>query len=208
MQFSQQQCFQLNTCPLHITLHAGGCLIHYLEQLQNNGMEHLISPSHWFNNNLPFSVPLSVPIPLLHCLPLSLFYPLPILSCLPTPLPIHSSLPIPVLFSTTLRFLLVLAVVIVLACATTSPSTARCTAIWPVLFIIILVTYFIPIQWSNLQEVAWLVLLSPWRFNLALRLSLLYDEKCSLASLICPELFLCWLERSTRSLQAWRLSHL
>jgi hypothetical protein len=47
-----------------------------------------------------------------------------------------------------------------------APSTARRSEIHPVLIIIILVDYLIPIQWYNSQEVAWLVLPAAWWLNL------------------------------------------
>jgi hypothetical protein len=76
------------------------------------------------------------------------------------------SLPFPGPVLTALRVLLTLAVVIVIAIARTAPSTARCTGICPVVIIIILVNYLISIQWSNVQEIAWFVLLTAWRFKL------------------------------------------
>jgi len=79
---------------------------------------------------------------------------------LPLPLPF----PGPVL--TALRVLLTLAIVIVIAIARTAPSTAQPSGIGPVLIIIIFVDYLIPIQWSNGQEVAWLVLPAAWWLNL------------------------------------------
>jgi len=109
-----------------------------------------------FNNTFRFTVSLPLPLP----------FPLPILSRLPFPLPIVCSLPIPGPFLTALRVLLTLAVVIVIAIARTAPSTTRRTGICPVVIIIILVDYFIPIQWSNCQEVAWFVLPTAWRLNL------------------------------------------
>ena len=47
-----------------------------------------------------------------------------------------------------------------------APSTARRSGIRPVLIIIMLVDYVIPIQCSNGQAVAWLVLLAAWQINL------------------------------------------
>jgi len=98
------------------------------------------------NNTFPFTVSLPLPLP----------FPLPVLSRLPFPGP----------FLTALRVLLTLAVVLVIAIASTAPSTARRTGIRPVVIIIILVDYLILIQWSNGQEVAWFVLPTAWRFNL------------------------------------------
>jgi hypothetical protein len=47
-----------------------------------------------------------------------------------------------------------------------APSTAQRSRILPVVTIIILVDYLIPIQWFNGQEVAWLVLPAAWWPNL------------------------------------------
>jgi hypothetical protein len=65
-----------------------------------------------------------------------------------------------------LRVLLTLAVVIVIAIASTAPSIARRTGICPVLIILILVDNLIPIQGSNSQELTWFVLPTAWGFNL------------------------------------------
>jgi len=62
---------------------------------------------------------------------------------------------------------LTLAVVIAIAITRTAPSTAQHSGIRPVLIIIILVNYLIPIPWSNGQEVAWPVLPVPWWLNLS-----------------------------------------
>jgi hypothetical protein len=48
----------------------------------------------------------------------------------------------------------------------TAHSTAWHSGICPVVIIIILIDYLIPIQWSNGQGVAWLVLPAAWRLNL------------------------------------------
>jgi len=85
---------------------------------------------------------------------------------LPLPLPVPCSLPFPGPCLTALRVLSTLAIVIVIAIARTAPSTAQCSGIRPVLIIIILIDYLIPIQWSNGQEVTWLVLLATWWLNL------------------------------------------
>jgi len=53
-----------------------------------------------------------------------------------------------------------------MAIARTAPSTAWPSGIHPGLIIIILVNYLIPIQWSNSQEVAWLVLPAALWLNL------------------------------------------
>jgi uncharacterized membrane protein len=58
------------------------------------------------------------------------------------------------------------AVIIVIAIAMKTPSPARCSGIRPVVIIIILIDYLIPIQWSNSQSVAWFVLLAAGRLNL------------------------------------------
>jgi hypothetical protein len=65
-----------------------------------------------------------------------------------------------------LRVLLTLAVTIIIAIARMAPSNARSTGIRPVVIIIIVVDYLIPIQWSNGQEVSWFVLPAAWRLNL------------------------------------------
>jgi hypothetical protein len=101
-----------------------------------------------FNNTFPFTV----------SLPLSLPFPLP--------LPVLGSLPFPGPFLTSLRVLLTLAIVIVIAISRMAPSTARRTVIRPVLIVIILIDYLIPIQWPNGQEVSWLVLPAAWWLNL------------------------------------------
>jgi hypothetical protein len=101
-------------------------------------MRDIISPWGLFNNTFPFTVSLPLPVPFA--------------------LPILCSLPVPGPFLTPLCVLLTLAIVIVIAIARTPPSTARCSGIHPVLIIIILIDYDIPIQWSNGQEVAWIVL--------------------------------------------------
>ena len=119
-------------------------------------MRDIISSRGVLNNTLPFTVSLPLPLPL----------PLPVLSRLPVPLPIVYSLPFPGPFLTALCVLLTLAVVILIAISRTAPSTARRTRICPVVTIIILVNYLIPIQWSNGQEVTWIVLPTAWRLNL------------------------------------------
>jgi hypothetical protein len=65
-----------------------------------------------------------------------------------------------------LHVVLTRTVVIVIAIAWTVPSTARRTWIHPVVIIIILIDYLIPILWSNGQEVAWFVLPTAWPLNL------------------------------------------
>jgi hypothetical protein len=65
-----------------------------------------------------------------------------------------------------LLVLLTLAVVIFIGSAGTAPSTARRSGIHPVVIIILLVNYLIPIQLSNGQEVACLVLPAAWPLNL------------------------------------------
>jgi len=121
--------------------------MHFLLQLQSNGTRDIISPWRLFNNTFPFTI--SLPLPL------------------PFSLPVLCSLPFPGLFLTTLRVLLTLPIVIVIAIARTAPSTARRSGVRPVVIIIILVDYLIPIQWSNDQEVAWLVLPAAWWLNLS-----------------------------------------
>jgi hypothetical protein len=112
----------------------------------------MISSWGLFNNSFPF--PDSLPLLSLCCLPL------------PFPLPILCTLPFPSSFLTALCVLLTLAVVIVIAITRTAPSTARPSGIRSVLIIIILINYLIPIQWSNSQEIAWLVLLAASSLNL------------------------------------------
>jgi hypothetical protein len=53
-----------------------------------------------------------------------------------------------------MHVLLTLTVVTVMVIARTAPSTPQRSGIRPVLIIIILVDYLIPIQWFNGQEVA------------------------------------------------------
>jgi hypothetical protein len=117
-------------------------------QLQSNGTRDIISPWGLFNNNFPFTI----------------LFPLPH----PFPLPVVCTLPFPGPFLTTLHILLSLTIVIVIDIATTAPCTARHAGIRPVLVNIILFEYLIPIQPSNGQEVAWLVLLAVWWLNLGL----------------------------------------
>ena len=109
-----------------------------------------------FKDTLPITVSVPIPLPI----------PLPVLSHLHCPLPILGSLPIPGPFLTALRVLLTLAVVIVIANARTAPPTAWRTGFRPVVIIIILIDYLIPIQLSNRQEVTWCVLPTAWRLNL------------------------------------------
>jgi len=105
-----------------------------------------------FNNTCPFTI--SLLLPFLCCLPL------------PFPHPILCTLPFPGFFLTALRVLLTLGVIIVIAIARTAPSAARPSGIRAVLIIIIiLIDDLIPIQWSNTQEVAWLVLPGAWWLN-------------------------------------------
>jgi hypothetical protein len=98
-----------------------------------------------FNNTFPFTV--SLPLPL------------------PFPLPVLCSLPFPGPFVTTLRVLINLASVIVVVIAKPAASTTRRSGIRPVVIIIIVIDYPIPIQWSNSQVVAWLVLPAAWWLN-------------------------------------------
>jgi hypothetical protein len=122
-------------------------------QLQSNGTRDIISSWSLFYNTIPFTV--SLRLPFLRCLPL------------PLPFPILCTLPFPGSFLTALRVLLTLAVVIVIAIARMATYTARPSRICPVLIIIILVDYLIPIQSSNGQEVTWLVLPAAWWLNLS-----------------------------------------
>jgi hypothetical protein len=106
------------------------------------------------NSTFPFTVSLPLPLPFIGCLPF------------PLPLPILCTLPFPGPDLTALRVLLTLAIVIIIAMTRTAPSTARRSRIHPGVIIIILVDYFIPTQWSNGQQVAWLVLPAAWWLNL------------------------------------------
>jgi len=115
--------------------------------MQQHEWYHL--PSGLFNNTFPFTVSLPLPLPLP--------FTLSILSRCPCPFPIRCSRPFRSPFLTTLGALLTLAIFIVIAIARTAPPTAPLTGICPVLIMIILVDYLMPIQWSNGQEVAWLV---------------------------------------------------
>jgi hypothetical protein len=100
-----------------------------------------------FYNTLPFTVSLPLPLP----------FPLHVLCSLPFPSP----------FLTSLGVLHTLAIVIFSAITRTAPYTARRSGIHSVLIIIIILfDYLIPIQWSNGQEVAWLVLPAAWWLNL------------------------------------------
>jgi len=127
-------------------------------QLQSNGPRDIISPWNVFNNTFPITDFRPPPHP----------FPLPVLSRLPIPLPMLRSLPFLGPFATPLRDLLTLAIaiVIVIVMARTAPSTARSCGMRPVLITIILIEYLIPIQWSEGQEVAWLLLPAAWRLNL------------------------------------------
>jgi len=121
------------------------------------------SPWGLYNNCFPIPVPIPLhhPLSFLRCLAL----PLPILSCLRFPLPILHSLPFPGSFLTALGILLTSPIISVIAIARTAPSTARHSGIFPVLIIIILIDYIIPIQRSTGQNVAWFVLPAAWQLN-------------------------------------------
>jgi len=130
------------------------CLIHVPLQLHSNSTRDILSSWGLFNNTFPFTGSLPLPLPFLGCLPL------------PLSLSILCTLPFPGPFLTALRVLRTLAVVIVIAMATTAPSTAQRSGIRPGVIIIILVHYVIPIQLSNSQKVAWLVLPAAWWHDL------------------------------------------
>ena len=119
-------------------------------------MRDIISPWGLFNNSFLFTVSLPLPLP----------FPLSVLSRLPFPLPIHCSLPCPAPVLTALRLLLTPEVVIVIVIPRTARCSARRSGIRLVLILIILVDNLNRIQWSNGQEVAWLVLPAAWRLNL------------------------------------------
>jgi hypothetical protein len=121
-------------------------------QLQSNGTRDAIFRWGSFNSTFPFTVFLPFTVSLLLALAFSLS--------------LHSSLPFPGPFVTTLRVIPTLAVVIIIAIATTAPSTTRRSRIHPVVFIIILVDYIIPIQLSNSKQVAWFVLTTAWQLNI------------------------------------------
>jgi hypothetical protein len=95
-----------------------------LLQLQSNGTRDIITPWDSFNNSFPFAR--SLPLPLR------------------VPLPVLYSLLVPGPFLSTLRVLLTVAVVIVIAIARMAPSTARPTRICPDVIIMFLVKYLIP----------------------------------------------------------------
>jgi hypothetical protein len=65
-----------------------------------------------------------------------------------------------------MHVLLTLAFVILIAIIETAPSTAQNSGIHPVVIIILLVDYLIPIELSNAQEVACLVLPAAWWLSL------------------------------------------
>ena len=88
-------------------------------------------------------------------------HPLPI----PFSLPVLCSLPFPGPLLTALCVLLTLAIVIVIAIARKATSSSRRSGIRPVIIIIILVDYLIPIRRANSQQVAWLVLPAAWWLN-------------------------------------------
>jgi len=111
--------------------------------------------------------------------PYPLPFPLPVRCCHPFPLPILCSRPFPGPCLTKWHVVLTLAAVIVIAIACTTPSTTRRTGINPVLIIMILVDDFIPIEWSNGEELALLVLRAAWPLNVSLRVSLPYQERPS-----------------------------
>jgi hypothetical protein len=122
-------------------------------------MRDIISPSGLLPNTFPFAV--SLPLPFLLCIPLPLPFPCP----LPLTILCFEQFNSPVL--TTLRVLLTLTVIILIAIAGTAPTTTWHSAIRPVLIIIIIILIddLIPIQWSNGQEVAWLVPPAAWWHN-------------------------------------------
>jgi len=113
-------------------------------------------PTREFGPVASITFTVSLPLPILRCVSLPLRWPLYILCSILFPGP----------FPTALRVLLTVGIVIVIAIARTSPSTAQHSGIRPVLIIISLVDYLIPIQWSNGQEVAWLVLPAACWLNL------------------------------------------
>jgi hypothetical protein len=103
-----------------------------------------------FKNSFPFTISLPHP-PLFLCwLPL------------PFHLRILCTLPVPGDSLNTLGVVVTLVVVIVLVIDSMAPSIAWCSGIRPVFIIIIVFDYLILLQWSNCQQVAWLVLRAAW----------------------------------------------
>jgi hypothetical protein len=72
------------------------------------------------------------------------------------------TLPCPGSFVTALRVLFPLAIVIVIGISKMALSTTWISTIRPVIIIIVLIDYLIPIQQSYGQEVAWLILPAAW----------------------------------------------
>jgi hypothetical protein len=120
-------------------------------QLESNGVRDIISSLGLFND--PFRFTISLPVPILLCLHLSF------------PLPILCTLLFPDSFVTALCLLLNLTVTIFIPIARTAPATDGRSGFRAVVIILILVKYLIPIQWANVQEVAWLVLPAAWWLN-------------------------------------------
>jgi hypothetical protein len=107
------------------------------------------------NNTLPVTISLPLLLPFLRDFPLYI------------PLAILCTLSIPGPFLTALCVLLTLAVVIVIAIARTTPSTAQLAVRCPILnILIIIVDSLIPSQWSNSQDVVCLLLPAAWWLNL------------------------------------------
>jgi len=106
------------------------------------------------HNTFPFTDLLRLPLPLP--------FPLSVVSRLHFPFPILCSLLFPGHFLPSLHVILTIAFVIVIAITRMGPPTARRSWIYRGLIIHILINYHIPIQLSNGQEVAWLVLPGAW----------------------------------------------
>jgi hypothetical protein len=107
-----------------------------------------------------------------------------------------------------MRVLLTNAIVIVIAIARMAPSPARRSGICPVLIIIILEDYHIPILWSNSQEVAWLVLPAAWWLNHCPEIIATIPRETHASVFNIPELVVCGLERLGSSPKTLRCSHL
>jgi hypothetical protein len=84
---------------------------------------------------------------------------------LPVPLRVSFSLPFPSPFLTALQVIHTVCIVILIGIARPPPFTARRTVICPIVTIIILVGYRIQLQWSNGQDVAWVVHPAAWQLN-------------------------------------------
>jgi len=153
-------CFRLYIYSGRLAFHVRVCLLQFLLRLLCNGTWDIISPLGLFNNTIPFTVSLPLHFPFLHCLPLLFSFPFPFSR------PILCSVLFSRPFLTALHVLPTHTVVIVINIASTTVSSARCSGIRPVLVIFMVVNYLIPIQWSNSDNVTWLVLPPACQLNL------------------------------------------